>query len=106
MLLLNVGSVTINSFNSQEYPRLHLTSETLTWDPTTTLYEEQETVMMDYFGKLAQHAAIRGPPQTLIVNALQTLTTDLAHVAHDFHLVLTFYVIISSVNGSLTGHVS
>ncbi len=28
-LLLNVRTVTINEFNSQDYPRLHLTSETL-----------------------------------------------------------------------------
>ncbi len=28
--LLNVRNATINDFNSQEYPRLHLTSETLT----------------------------------------------------------------------------
>ncbi len=40
-LLLNVRTVTINEFNSQDYTRLHMTSETLTWDPTTTLYEQQ-----------------------------------------------------------------
>jgi hypothetical protein len=37
--LLNVRTVTINEFTSQDYPQLHLTSETLTWDPTTNLYE-------------------------------------------------------------------
>ncbi len=37
MSLLNVRTVTIDEFNSQDYPRLHLTSETLTWDPTTNL---------------------------------------------------------------------
>ncbi len=39
-LLLDVRTVTINEFISQDYPRLHLTSETLTWDPTTNLYEQ------------------------------------------------------------------
>jgi hypothetical protein len=38
MLLHNVRTVTINELNSQDYPRLHLASEILTWDPTTTLY--------------------------------------------------------------------
>ncbi len=38
-LLINVKTVTINEFNSQDHTRLHLTSETLTWDPTTNLYE-------------------------------------------------------------------
>ncbi len=41
--LLYVRPVTIDEFNSLDHPRLHLTSETLTWDPSTTLFEEQET---------------------------------------------------------------
>ncbi len=36
--VLNVRSMTINEFNSHDYLRLHLTSETLTWDPMTDLY--------------------------------------------------------------------
>jgi hypothetical protein len=48
MSLLNVRTVTINEFNSQDYQQLHLTSETLTWYPTTNLYEQQENAMMDY----------------------------------------------------------
>jgi hypothetical protein len=106
-LLLNVRNVTIDEFNSQEYPRFHQTSETLTWDPTTTLYEEQETAMIDFSSKIIYDAVVRGPPQTLIINVLQSLTTDLADVMHDcnFQQVLTSHVIISSVNASLTGHV-
>jgi hypothetical protein len=38
-LVLNVRSTTIDEFSSHNYLRLHLTSETLTWDPTTDLYE-------------------------------------------------------------------
>jgi hypothetical protein len=91
MLLLNVRTVTINEFNSQDYPRLHLTSETLTWDPTTNLYEQQENAMMDYSGNIVWDAAVRGQVPTLIVNELQLLTTDLADLMHDcnFHQVLT-----------------
>ncbi len=105
--MLNVRNLTINYFNIQEYPRLHLTSETLAWDPTTTLYEEHETAMTDYSGKLVHDSVVRGPPQTLILNALQSLTTDLADVTHDcnFHQVLTSHVLISSVDASPTGHV-
>jgi hypothetical protein len=99
--------VTLDDFNSHEYLRLHFTSETLTWDPTTTLYEEQETAMTDYSGKLVHDSGTRGPPQTLILNVLQSLTTDLADVMHDcdFHWVLTSYIVISSVDVSLTGQV-
>ncbi len=77
MSMLNVRTVTINEFNSQDYPRLLLTSETLTWDPTTTLYEQQENTMMDYSGNIACDATVRGQVPTLIINELQSLTTDL-----------------------------
>ncbi len=66
--LLNVRTVTINEFNSQDYPQLHLTSETLTWDPTTNLYEQQENAMMDYSSNIVCDAAMRGQVPTFIVN--------------------------------------
>jgi hypothetical protein len=105
--LLNVRTVTIDEFNSHDYQRLHLTSETLTWDPTTNLYEQQENAMMDYSGNVVCDAAVRGQVPTLIVNELQLLTTDLADMMHDcnFHQVLTSHVIVSSINASLGGHV-
>jgi hypothetical protein len=107
MLLLNVRTVTINEFNSQDYPRLHLTSETLTWDPTTNLYEQHENAMMDYSGNIVCDAAVRGQVPTLIVNELQLLTTDLADMMHDcnFHQVLTSHDIVSSIDASLSGQV-
>jgi hypothetical protein len=105
MSLLNVRSVTINEFNSHDYLRLHLTSETLTWDPTTDLYEQQEHAMMDYSCNIVRDAAVRGPK--LILDELQSLTTDLADLTHDcnFHQVLTSHVVLSSVSASLSGHV-
>ncbi len=104
-LLLNVRSVTINEFNSHDYLRMHLTSETLTWDLMTDLYEQQEHAMMDYLGNIVHDAAVRGPK--LILNELQSLTTDLADLtqASNFHQILTSHVVISSVNASLSGHV-
>jgi hypothetical protein len=107
MSLLYVRNVNIDEFNNHDHPRLHLTSETLTWDPLTTLYEEQEASMIDYSGNIVSNAAVRGPPQTLIINELHSLTTDLADVTHvyNFHQVLTSHVVISSVDANLTGHV-
>ncbi len=63
--------------------------------------------MMDYSGNIVCDAAVRGQVPTLIVNDLQSLTTDLADMTHDcnFHQVLTSHVIVSSVNASLSGHV-
>jgi hypothetical protein len=39
-LLLNVRAPTLDKSKSDTFWRLHLTSESLTWDLTTTLYEE------------------------------------------------------------------
>jgi hypothetical protein len=102
--LFNVRSTTIEKFNSHDYLRLHLTSETLTWDPPTDLYEQQEHAMMDYSSNILRDAAVRGPQ--LILNELQSLTTDLADLTHDcnFHQVLTSHVIVSSIDASLSGH--
>ncbi len=103
--VLNVRSRTIDEFNSHDHLRLHLTSETLTWDPTTNLYEQQEHAMMDYAGNIVRDAAVRGPK--LILNELQSLTTDLTDLTHDcnFHQVLTAHVIVSSVDSSLSGQI-
>ena len=105
--LLYVRPVTIDEFNSLDHPRLHLTSETLTWDPSTTLFEEQETAMIDYSGNIISNDAVRGPSQTLIINELHSLATDMADMTHkhNFHQVLASYVVISSVDASLNGHV-
>jgi hypothetical protein len=72
--LLYVRPVTIDEFHSLDHPRLHLTSETLTWDPSTTLYEEQETAMIDYSGNITSNGVVRGPSQTFIINELLSLT--------------------------------
>jgi hypothetical protein len=48
--LLNVRAPTLDAWNSGAFIRLHFLSETLIWDPTTTLYEEQEAAMINYSG--------------------------------------------------------
>ncbi len=76
-LLLNVRALTLDEWNSDTYRRLHLTSETLTWDPTTTLYEDQELAMTDYSGNLVRRDALRGQVSSLVINSLSSLTADL-----------------------------
>ncbi len=51
-MLLNVRGITLDEWNSDAFKWLHLTSETLTWDPTTILYEEQEAAMINYSGRV------------------------------------------------------
>ena len=50
--LLNVRGIMLDKWNSDAFKGLHLTSDTLTWDPMTTLYEEQEAAMIDYSGRV------------------------------------------------------
>ena len=58
--LLHVRALTLDEWNCDAFWWLHLTSETLTWDPTTTLYEDQEMTMTDYSGKHRQTCCVEG----------------------------------------------
>ncbi len=81
-----------------DIPRIDLTSETLTWDPTTTLFEEQEDEMFDYSGNIVNDAAMREPH--LVISSLLSLTADTADIMHDcnLHWVLRSHVTISSMD--------
>ena len=61
--------------------------------------------MIDYSGHIVRDAAVRGP--NLVINALNSLTTDTADITHDcnFHQVLQSHVTISSMDTCLTGNV-
>jgi hypothetical protein len=63
--------------------------------------------MTDYSGNIVRDATMRGQTPTLIVNELQMLTTDMADMTHDcnFYEVLTFHVVVSSIDASLSGQV-
>ena len=100
--LLNVRAPTLDEWNSDAYRRLHLTSETLRWDPTTTLYEDQEIAMTDYSGTVVRRDAVRGQAGSLVINSLSSLTADYADVTDDdnFYRVLSSMVQISSTDSS------
>ncbi len=106
--LLNVRGITLNEWNSDAFKRLHLTSETLTWDPKTTLYEEQEAAMINN----SWHVVTTTRPlmrhiNHLVINLLSSLTTDQADITDDekFYYVLASHVQISSIETSLNGHI-
>jgi hypothetical protein len=107
-LLLNVRAPALDEWNSDAFKRLHLTSESLTWDPTSTLYEEREAAMTSYFGQImTMTRAMRGYVGNLVINALSSLTTDLADVTDDnnFYRVLASHVQILRIETSLNGHI-
>ncbi len=100
--------ITVDEWNSDAFKRLHLTSETLTWDPMTTLYEEQEAAMVDYSGHVVTTTRpLMGHINCLVINLLSSLTTDQADVTDDenFYDVLASHVQISSIETSLNGHI-
>jgi hypothetical protein len=108
-LLLNVRGITLDEWNSDAFKRLHLTSETLTWDPTTTLYEEQEAAMIDYSGRVVMATQpLMGHINHLVINSLSSLTTDQADVTDDenfYDVLLASHVQISSIETSLNGYI-
>jgi hypothetical protein len=106
--LLNLRGITLDKWNSDAFKRLHLTSETLTWDPTTTLYEEQEAAVINYSGHVVTTTQpLMGHINHLVINLLSSLTTDQADVTDDenFNGVLASHVQISSIETSLNGHI-
>ncbi len=102
-LFINVRNITSDEYHKAEIPCIHLTSETLTWDPQTTRYEESEAAMTNYSGDNARNVTVRGP--SLVINELNSLTVEAVDITHDsyFHQVLESNVVISSMGASLTG---
>jgi hypothetical protein len=107
-LLLDVRASTLDKWNNDAFKRLHLTSESLIWDPTMTLYEEQEAAMIDYSGHVVTTTRpMRGHFNNLVINLLSSPTTDQADITDDdnFYHVLASHVQISSIENSLNGHI-
>ncbi len=106
--MLNVRGITLDEWNSDAFKWLHLNSETLSWDPMTTLCEEQEAAMIDYLGQVVTTTRpLMGHINHLVINSLSSLTTDQADVTDDdnFYDVLASHVQISSIETSLNGHI-
>ena len=73
--LLNVRAPTIDKWL--------LTSESLTWDPSTTLYEDQKVAMTGYSINAVRCVTVRGHVGNLVINLLSSLTADLVDVIDD-----------------------
>jgi hypothetical protein len=106
--LLHVRAPILDTWNNYAFMRLHLTSESLTWDPTLTLYKVQEAAMTNNSGHIVTMAhAVTGHVGNLVINALSSLTTDLANTTDDdnLYLVSILNVQILSVETSLNRHI-
>ena len=66
---LNVDTLTRDEFESHECPRIILTHRDLTWDPSTTIYEDQKNSMLNYKGDIVwPDVTARGP--FMVVNSV------------------------------------
>jgi hypothetical protein len=98
----------LDEWNSDAFKRLHLNSEALTWDPTTTLHEEQEAATVDYSGcMVTTMRPLMMRINSLVINPFPSLTTDQADVTDNENLydVLASHVQILSIESSLNGHI-
>ncbi len=90
-LLTYMRAPTLDKWNSDTIRRLHLTAESLSWDPTLILYEELDAAMAEYSGRvvMTKHA-MKGHVSNLVINALSSLVTDQADIRDDnnFYCVL------------------
>ena len=104
-LLLYMQKPTLAKWESDQFPQYHLTSESLTWDLTTTIYEEQELAMVDHHGNITR-ASDSPAKGCLVINVLSLMTTDVADITNNdnFHVVLNSQVHISSVETLSNGH--
>jgi hypothetical protein len=111
--LLNVRTPSLDKWNSSHFKRLHLTSETLIWDPTTSLFADQEASMTDYAGTIIPWNVFSGADErkqrgdAYVINSLCSLSTDPVIVTNNdnFHTALLAHVQVSSVETSLNGTV-
>ena len=92
ILLLYVRTPSHDNWNCGELRRLALTSETLTWDPTTTFYEEeQEKAMTDHAGHVLDRTVLRGQNTTLVISALASSAETAADVMDDDNFYRMLY---------------
>ncbi len=79
-----------------------MTSETLTWDPSSAIYEEQDNAMTDYSGDIVSNAAVQGHVNSLVINPLSSLSSDKPRGASplgQFLLVGPLFLCVEKVRG-------
>ena len=104
--MLNVRKPSIDDWITGDTRRLALTSKDLLWDPSSTLYKEQEEAMVGFNGHAYDRSALRGRPYKLVISSLVSTSQPAADVTSDdnFFCVLSSYVMISGVDTNLTGN--
>ncbi len=105
--LLNVRKPSIDDWNTGDTRCLALTSKDLLWDPSSTMFEEQEEAMVGFNGHAYDRSALRGRSNKLVISSLVSTSQPAADVTSDdnFFRVLSSYVMISGVDSNSTGNI-
>ena len=68
---LDTKPLSLEEYEAHNCPRVELTSQHLTWDPSSPVYEDQENQMLDGNGHItARNTAARGP--LMVINTVTT----------------------------------
>ena len=82
----NVESISKQEFERHLCPRIVLASRDLTWDPSSTVYEDQENQMIDYKGDIIRPNTLARGPLMNINSLCVSNNTDAADVSTDCNL--------------------
>ena len=72
---LNVDTLSRNKFEAHDCPRLNLTHKDLTWDPSKTIYEDQENSMLDLKGGIFR-LDVTARRLSMVINSLCMSTCE------------------------------
>ena len=99
---LNVESLSQEEWDRHDCPRITLTDRDLTWDPNSSVYEDQEENMVDYQGHVYNRNATARRPLMVINQVCTNTCEDAADISADdnFGEVLQSHVNVSDVNVS------
>ena len=76
---MNVEPLTLDEFEAHECPRVELTDQNLTWQPHSSVFEDQENAMVDHHGHIVQpRSKQRRPLMTINSMTASTCTDDAA----------------------------
>ena len=71
--VLETEPVSLEEFDRYECPRIELAAASLDWGPSSTVYEDQENVILNYNGELARPGIPKRAP-LMLINSVTTST--------------------------------
>ena len=105
---MNVDNLSRGEFDAHNSPRLTLNHHGLTWDPSTTIYEDHENEMLNYKGDIVcPDVTSRGTFMVVKSVCMSTCEDDADILSDDnFSNVLQSNVNVSHINIMKTNNVS